>query len=322
MDHLVQEAYICRTIHGHVVVFARFDNEVRICKPNDLQQSSFKTTLEEWMKIKKSYHNPSHLVDNDVINAAWQSLGSGNLFDKNAVKELKSEMGRYSPRIWRGIYDRGTFYCYKPIDARGTYGAAYVGANVAISSIFELIEDVFMHVAPARDNLSTFGHKIREALILACTEVESAWRSVLEANSSTRKASYSTNDYIRLVEPLRLREWSVVLKNYPELGKFSPFASWDDSKPTKSLIWYDSYNAAKHYREEKFQEANLGSLVNAAAALHVIQAAQFGPEMYDRFFGNERSPFFTSNHPSHDLSELYTPSLSEGAEISAKLFFG
>ena len=319
----LQEAYICKDVHGRVVVFARCDRDVRIYLPDDIMEKDIKISLDRWAEMKKSYRDSTDIDRyNDVVNAAWQCLGLRNPINKNDAKALKTELGRYFPRIWRGVYDSERFYCYNHIDARSTYGGVYVGANVAVSSIFANVESLFLYVEPAKENLPTFGHKIRETLILACTEVESAWRSVLEANANNRKASYSTNDYYRLVEPLRLKEWTVVLKDYPTLGGFSPFASWDQNRPTKSLSWYDAYNAVKHHREERFQHASFESLINAAGALHIMQAAQFGPEIYDRFFGNERSPFFTASHPAHDLSELYAPDLYSGKQISPKLYFG
>lgn len=319
----LQEAYICKDVHGQVVVFARCDREVRVYLPDDIMGKNIKISLDRWEEMKKSYRDSADIDRyNDVVNAAWQCLGIRNPINKNDAKALKTELDRYFPRIWRGVYDPERFYRYNHIDARSTYGGVYVGANVAVSSIFDAVESLFLYVEPAKENLPTFGHKIRETLILACTEVESAWRSVLEANCNKKKASYSTNDYYRLVEPLRLKEWAVVLKDYPNLGDFSPFASWDETRPTKSLAWYDAYNAVKHHREERFQQASFETLINAAAALHIMQAAQFGPEIYDRFFGNERSPFFTSSHPAHDLSDLYAPELCSGKQMSPKLYFG
>lgn len=318
----MQEAYVSRSIHGQVVVIARCDQEVRIYLPDEVMEKNFKISLAEWADIKKSYRDSSDIGNyDDVINAAWHCVGLRNPINKNDIKALRAELGRYFPRIWRGIYDPERYYCYNPIAARDTYGGVYVGANVAVTSIFDAVESLFLFVEPAKANLPTFGHKIREALILACTEVESAWRSVLEANTPHKKSFYSTNDYYRLVEPLRLKEWTVVLNDYPDLGSFSPFASWDESMPTQSLPWYTAYNAVKHHREEKFQQASFENLINATAALHIMQASQFGPEIFDRFFGSQRSPFYTLHHPVHDISDLYARDLCGEKEMSPKLYF-
>jgi hypothetical protein len=151
--------------------------------------------------------------------------------------------------------------------------------------------------------------------------VETAWRSILEANSSEKKKSYTTKDYFALWEPLRLKEWSVALKDYPDLGQFSPFCLWEQSCPTQSLPWYDAYNAVKHHREERFKSATLGNLIEAAASLHIMQCAQFGPEMYSRFLGNEKSPFYTVKHPIHDLSDIYVPDFISDSEMVGVKYF-
>jgi len=285
-------------------------------------QKEMRIAHKDWEEMKKSYDDSSDIgLYDDTVNAAWQCLGYMHPINKNDVKRLNSERGRYFPRIWRGVYDVSSYYYYNNINARKTYGGVYIGANVAASSIFDAMESLFRYVEPSKDNLSAFGHKIREALILACTEVESAWRSVLEANSSKKKTSYTTSDYFSLVEPLRLKKWSVSLKDYPDLGSYSPFLSWEKSNPTKSLPWYDAYNAVKHHREERFQMASLGNLIKAAAALHIMQSAQFGPEIYSRFFGNEKSPFSTVEHPVHDLSDVYVPDFVGGNEMIPGLYF-
>src|ERR1700677_321783 len=120
---------------------------------------------------------------------------------------------------------------------------------------------------------------------------------------------------------MRLKEWAVALKDYPGLGQFSPFDQWDQLKATKSLPWYNAYNAVKHHREERFNFASLGHLIDAAAALHILQSAQFGPEMYHRFFGNERSPFYTIKHPVHELSDMYVPDFVNNNDMSATRYF-
>src|SRR5271165_7207449 len=223
---------------------------------------------KNWEEHKISYSDRSDItIYNDTVNAAWQRVGFNDSIDRASARKLNVKIGHYFPRIWRGVYDVNNYYCYNSIKARKIFGNAYIGANVAASSIFDAVESLFRYVEPAKENLSAFSHKIREVLILTCTEVESAWRSVLEANSTKKKFSYTTKDYSSLLEPMRLKEWSVALKDYPDLGQFSPFYSWDQSQATKSLPWYDAYNAVKHHREERFKLANLGHLIDAAESL-------------------------------------------------------
>jgi len=278
---------------------------------------------EEWKEHKLSYQGRSDiLIYNDTVNAAWHKLGFRGGIDRASAKKTKLPLGHYFPRIWRGIYETDTYNSYNIVNARETYSTTYIGANVAASSIFEALELLFRYVEPSSENRSAFGHKIREVLILTCTEVETAWRSVLEANSTKKKNWYTTQDYSALLEPMRLKEWSVTLKDYPDFGLSSPFCSWDRLCPTKSLSWYDAYNAVKHHREERFKLATLGNLIDAAAALHIMQSAQFGPEMYNFLFGNQRSPFYTVKHPVYDLSEIYIPDFISDSPTNAVQYFG
>jgi hypothetical protein len=108
---------------------------------------------------------------------------------------------------------------------------------------------------------------------------------------------------------MRLAEWSVLLTDYPDFGEMSPFKDWDPAEPTKSLSWYHAYNAVKHHREENFALANVINLVDSVAALHIMQAAQWGPDIYDRLYGNERSPFHLMTVPEFEIYDLYTPNL-------------
>jgi hypothetical protein len=297
-------------------------DEIHVYLPHGFQQHHLTIDFNEWLKLAASYHQPNdlHLYD-DVVNAVWQKLSFRNPLIKKEVKILRTELGKFYPRIWRGLYVPEKFFCYNPINPRSMYGSIYVRSNVAATSIYEYLQDLFKYVEPTTANLDVFGNKIRELLILACTEVETSWRAILEQNRSEKKDRYTTNDYIELMEPLRLDEWSVELRDYPDLGTFSPFMTWQAANPTQSLAWYEGYNAVKHYREVEFAQASLKNLINAVAAVHVLQAAQWGPEMYDRMFGNLRSPFMTMQFPTFALSDLYVPTLDRQAALASNPFF-
>jgi hypothetical protein len=323
-DSVLQEVYIARAAHGDMVLFGRHDNQTTVFMPDDLQEKTITISADECAQLKTSYVNREDFAGREGwMIAAWHTLAMrSRMFRLEDAKQMKMELGRYFPRIWRGLYEPQQYSRYNPIEAWKIYGSIYNGSIVAVSSVFSALNDLFFYVEPSKDNFPTFSHKIREALILVCTEVESAWRSVLEANSSHKLPRYNTVDYRRLVEPLRLKDWSVMLTHYPDLGEFAPFAAWDGLKPTQSLSWYDAYNSVKHHREENFQYASFENLVNAAAALHIMLQAQFGPEMHDRAFGNQKSPFFTANHPQYDLSELYAPDFINGKEMEPMPYFG
>ena len=171
---MLTETYVAKSLQGRIVAFTRCTDDVRIYLPDDMYEKIGSITHKKWEEQKKSYLNRDDgnidLYD-DAVNAAWQRL-SINTIDRGSARKIKLLLGQYFPRIWRGVYDVRNHYHYNSIDARKMYGSAYIGSNVAASSIFDAVESLFKFVEPAEENLSAYGHKIREALILTCTEVE------------------------------------------------------------------------------------------------------------------------------------------------------
>jgi hypothetical protein len=321
-DFPLEPVYVGNTAPGQFCAFSRKGDTVQVYLPDDLYQHQMQIDLNKWLEMAATYSEPNdlHLYD-DVINAVWQELSFNNVLIKKNVKVLNTAAGKFYPRIWRGIYAPERAYCYNPISPRSMYKSVYIRSTVAATSIYESLQDLFKYVEPATVNMDVFGNRIRELLILACTEVEASWRAILEENSTERKDRYTTKDYIKVKEPLQLSSWGVELRDYPGLGTFSPFANWQATDPTKSLPWYDGYNAVKHHREAESAQASLKNLINAVAAVHILQGAQWGPEIYDRFFGNLPSPFATTHIPTFELSDLYVPSLDGQLTLTSMPFF-
>ena len=158
------------------------------------------------------------------------------------------------------------------------------------------LERIFKTVAPDKNNFEVFGHSIRNLLILACTEVDSLLKDIFININSTKEGIYSTKDYVSLLPLLRLNEYEVSFCHYPSLGTFNPFLNWDKAKPTKSIPWYDAYNAVKHDREQAFNQATLKNCICAVVAVGIILAAIYGyrndiwNETLDKKFQFSREP--------------------------------
>lgn len=146
------------------------------------------------------------------------------------------------------------------------------------STIFEWANDILRVVHPAGGNMSAFGIEVRQLLLAACSEVENSWRAILVANQTVLPRNPSTKEYVRLLRPLRLNEWSVVLPRALGAGRIAPFKRWSAKKPTRSLFWYDAYNQCKHDMEGHLHDATVWVMINAVAAVYVMLAAQFGAE--------------------------------------------
>jgi hypothetical protein len=193
--------------------------------------------------------------------------------------------GRYFPRVYRGPE-------HPPVDV-----AARTATMRAARNLFSMLRGIFQVVEPAHAHDSVFGHELRQLLILACTEVESSWRAILSANGYAQGAGrWTTNDYVKLLGPMKLDSYVVTLASHPGYGEIWPFEGWEGSDPTRSLAWYNAYNLTKHNREEELHRATLQAAIAAMAAVHVLTAAQFGFDEVERGhfhadeFNFERSP--------------------------------
>jgi hypothetical protein len=184
----------------------------------------------------------------------------------------------------------------------------FAGSLVSATVLFERFRHVLRTVEPEPENRSTFGHELRHLLILASTEVESAWKSILLANDypPPKDDRFSTKDYCKLCGPMKLRDWRVALTLSPRYGTLAPFSDWDSEKPTASLSWYADYNSTKHDREVNLNKANLGNVVNAMAALHIVLAAQVGSERLSKA-PYSLSDFRPVTEPQWPLEDEYVP---------------
>lgn len=219
---------------------------------------------------------------------------------------MRLQPGQYHPRIWRGAYQRGFNGC-DTLNPLGVYDETYMRSIVAAESLFSEVKELFRVVEPEENNFDSYGHRIRELLILLCTEVEACWAGVLKVNDleAQAKGRFTTKNYINVCDPLRLTEWKVKLRDY-SIG-FHPFRYWNVLLPTSSLPWYDAYNKVKHDREGSFSLGTLQSVLHAAAALHIMQVSQFGIGVFDIMRGNRFSIFEVIEGPVFDLSEIYLP---------------
>lgn len=172
-------------------------------------------------------------------------------------------------RIWRPLVCAGTLY--KTIDQK-KLNDSFVSLRMLLSKLVDLFETV----EPNTANSSVYGHKIREILLLACMEVESSLSAVLKENGYSSAGRLTTNDYVKLFQPMLLDGYELALQSYPDFPPFSPFKGWDAKQPTGSLTWYDAYNKTKHDREDELKLATLGNAVMAVGAAVVVFHAQFG----------------------------------------------
>jgi len=149
----------------------------------------------------------------------------------------------------------------------------------ALRILVEKLDEIFLFIEPSRDGLKSYSHKIRELLILSCTEVENQWRSLLvkAKHIPIDGRQFTTHDYVKLFPHTFLDEYQIGLKNYNTFTPSNPFKDWDHSNPTKSLSWYDAYNKTKHNRDDHFSSAQLQHAIDAVAANIILYCTRFSP---------------------------------------------
>jgi hypothetical protein len=207
----------------------------------------------------------------------------------------------YHKRIWRPGQE-----------TPDTNSDGYTDATTAFVSLQSDLIDLLRVVEPHPNNHMAYGHSTRELLLLACTEVELMWRSVLLNNGYqfANPSRATTNDYVKALRPLKLDQWSVKLNRYNGYPEIVPFADWNAAQATQSLSWYAAYNAAKHDRVANFHEATLKSVLDSMAALFVLLVAQFGVALEQGHIGiapdmDEQRVFCLARRPTFALSEQY-----------------
>lgn len=213
------------------------------------------------------------------------------------AKESKYELGKVIQGVWRpGL-------CLDIPVALNIDELELRRAKSDLKILIDKLHEILLFVEPDANGLQAYGHKIRELLILACTEVESSWVSYFRL-AGQDNVRLSTNDYVKLNEKLRLFEYQVSFKNHPFNIQMKPFECWDAESPTRSLTWYDAYNKTKHNKAESFSSATLDSCFKAIAANIVMFCARYSP--YELL---EKNDVCSNSVNEHFVIELVDPSV-------------
>jgi hypothetical protein len=212
--------------------------------------------------------------------------------------------GEFYPRIARPIALADEERLWSHIRAEDK---AYVAnARSQLTLLVRKLETICHIVQPSQKTLDVYGHEIRNLLILAATEAEMHWRGILTANGSSA-SKFNTNEYIKLADPLRLLDYAITFRDFPDLQSIRPFAGWSKADPTKTLGWYDAHNGVKHNRESEFERGTLRHAFESVSACIALLVAQFGPVALSA----ELSSFVGLEVPNWPIGEMYLP----GAEL-------
>lgn len=104
---------------------------------------------------------------------------------------------------------------------------------------------------------------------------------------------------------MRLGEYGVSFAEMPWLGIMRPFQLWNQADPTKTIDWYERYNASKHDRGANMSQANLISVFQALSGLWILLTAQYGPDGW-RNRSRSDKVFKCVEGPRWRYSDVYT----------------
>ncbi|RZK01516.1 MAG: hypothetical protein EOO43_24440 [Flavobacterium sp.] len=224
----------------------------------------------------------------------------------------------------KGIWRPGLYYNSDVIQAIGTTEHERHLSEQGIRVLIQKLDEIFLFVEPSNITKETYSHKIRELLILSCTEVENFWNYYLKlCLVPKRKNGYSTKEYVQLKEKLYLSDFEFSLKSCPELGVIRPFETWDSSSPTQSLFWYNSYNKTKHDRTANFNQATLWNSINAVVACLILHCVKFGPyTMFesDNHFSSVIKQLFSGKLYTNCKESFYIPKIELTADSRTDMF--
>jgi hypothetical protein len=229
---------------------------------------------------------------------------AGKINHVELIKKSMFSAGLKYRRVWRGVFGASEEVCFLPFPKNDFDDYKYmIRAARNASELFGEFTNSFRYLEPHTDNYESYSNKLRELLMLACTEIEANFIGVLRSNGlRSMGTNYNTGDFIRLIDVLHLRSWGASLKLRSGCGNVYPFREWDAVKPTRSLIWYDAYNKVKHDSFENLSKANFHNVYRAMSALYVLLLAQWGLNVFDEL--GLRVPFYAVSRPDFDIVEI------------------
>jgi len=244
------------------------------------------------------------------------------VFGATDIKPLKFEVGHSVEGVWRP----SLLYFDDIYQALNCTEIDRQSSEQALRSLLGKLDELLLYIEPDPRSFNTFSHKTRELLILACTEVENSWKYYMDKAqvSPVQGKNYTTRDYVKLASKLHLSDYRFVLRSYENLPPIRPFEKWDESKPTKSLTWYDAYNKTKHDRSKHFQEATFWNCIHAVMANLVMHAVKFSPFSMtagDNAFSSLFNQHFYGEFASCDPTTFYLHEFSFPSNTRGDLFF-
>lgn len=133
-------------------------------------------------------------------------------------------------------------------------------------SFEEDIDRLFRYIEPSEQNFSVYSVELTRLYLAICSEIDvllKAYCKLLDAGSNPSRI----NEYAEVVVSSKKGLCSQTV-NFQRFGlSMTPFSEWEQlSTPD----WWKKHNGVKHNRGVNFRDANLGNVLNAFAALYLL----------------------------------------------------
>ena len=241
------------------VYFARKDNMGLIAYENKQKQNVF-LQIDNWEYAPQ--------IVNTVICDASQYKLEGvitHCFEYQIEKKEKIDIGWKYKHIWKPLMNVNI---QKELDF-SLVDLCHAKRDLGI--LIQKLQEILLYVEPSSEGLKAYSHKIRELLILSCTDLESTFKKYKLGKND------KMSDYVKILNYVDLTKYHIGLVGYANPFKCCPFENWNKGKETKSLPWYDAYNQIKHNRDENFPLATLENCINAISANLIMFAVRYAP---------------------------------------------
>lgn len=308
-----KDYYIVSTKHGEQEVF-----EHLLEVDEEIIDSVHYRILDKY----KTKYDPQKDLNQQLLDVCGVSS------DENyEILKYTIEPDYYYPRIYRPLINKEDMNPIRlsgekcvdcPTKANSEENYYYNNKNIVQELVLEfngllnMLEEIFQYVHPHEENCCAFSNKIRNFILLCCTELEVHFKSILQSNNYKITNKCGTKDFVKLKNALKLSEYTVRLKKYPHIESLSPFRGWDEDNSTKSLEWYHCYNSIKHSKYDEISKANLRNALLSISALGIMLYSQFGNIV--EYINIIKNNFEFVSTPNWPLIEKYFHASGEWAE--------
>lgn len=251
---------------------------------------------------KLAYRSNSLIIDSS--QKGINDILTDNFGYKTPYKNININIGTINKFIWKpGLHD----------DLQDVLDYSEYEKNIAkrdIKILLEKIQDILAYIEPSSQSLQAYGYKLRELLILACTEVENILK--FYTPNPTGKM-LNTSDYIQIMQKVALNKYNISFIDCVNKYSCKPFENWNSSAPTQSIQWYHAYNKVKHDKANNINQATLENCLNAVAAVIIMFCIRYSPYVLYRETDSCSAVFKNSieiGMENMTLDDIYIPILS------------